>query len=78
MRDGRIVAVGADVAVPGGAQRIDATGKVVTPGLINGATIVGLQEIGAVGTTPRERRTRTRPDRGGIPAVGGNQTRDRC
>jgi imidazolonepropionase-like amidohydrolase len=51
IRDGRIAAVGASVAVPAGAQRIDATGKVVTPGLVNGATLVGLEEIGAVRTT---------------------------
>src|SRR3546814_7591780 len=31
---GRIVAVGADVAVPAGAKIIDATGKIVTPGLV--------------------------------------------
>ena len=46
MRDGKIVAVGADVAVPAGAQRIDATGKIVTPGLIDAATTLGLIEIG--------------------------------
>jgi imidazolonepropionase-like amidohydrolase len=51
IRDGRIVAVGADVAIPAGAQRIDATGKVVTPGLINGATLVGVDEIGSVSST---------------------------
>ncbi len=46
MRDGKIVAVGADVAMPANAQRIDATGKVVTPGLIDAATQLGLVEIG--------------------------------
>ncbi len=46
MRDGKIVAVGADVAVPANAQRIDATGKIVTPGLIDAATQLGLVEIG--------------------------------
>src|SRR3954470_6748848 len=51
IRDGRIVAVGSGVAVPAGAQRIDATGKVVTPGLINGATLVGLDEISSVPST---------------------------
>jgi imidazolonepropionase-like amidohydrolase len=45
MRDGKIVAVGASVAVPAGAQRIDATGKIVTPGLIDAATQLGLVEI---------------------------------
>ncbi len=57
IRDGRIVAVGADVAIPAGAQRVDATGKVVTPGLVNGASQLGLMEIGAVGST-REMRAR--------------------
>jgi imidazolonepropionase-like amidohydrolase len=51
IRDGRIAAVGSAVAVPAGAQRIDATGKVVTPGFINGATLLGLEEIGTVITT---------------------------
>jgi imidazolonepropionase-like amidohydrolase len=51
LRDGKIVAVGRDVAVPADAQRIDATGKVVTPGLVNAATELGLVEIGAVGST---------------------------
>ena len=50
-RDGKIVAVGRDIAIPTDAQRIDATGKVVTPGLVNAATELGLTEIGAVSTT---------------------------
>ncbi len=35
IENGRIAAVGRDVAVPQGAQRIDATGRFVTPGLID-------------------------------------------
>src|SRR6202049_3521016 len=35
VRDGRIVAVGTRVKIPAGAQRIDATGKSIIPGLIN-------------------------------------------
>jgi len=50
-RDGKIVAVGRDVAIPADAQRIDATGKVVTPGLVNAGTELGLSEIGAVSST---------------------------
>lgn len=42
IRDGRIVAVGADVVVPAGAVRVDATGKWVTPGLIHAGSDVGL------------------------------------
>ena len=51
IRDGRIVAVGASVVVPAGAQRIDATGKIVTPGFVNGASRVGLEEINSVPAT---------------------------
>ena len=51
MRDGRIVAVGANVPVPSDAQRIDATGKVVTPGLVNAATQLTITEVGAVAST---------------------------
>jgi len=48
IRDGKIVVVGAGVTTPSGATRIDATGKWVTPGLIDGAGQLGLVEIGAV------------------------------
>ena len=51
IRDGWIAAVGANVAVPAGATRIDASGKVVTPGFIDGAGQMGLREIGAVDNT---------------------------
>jgi len=49
MRDGKIVAVGAHVSIPAGATRIDATGKWVTPGLINASTQLGLSEAGGTG-----------------------------
>ncbi len=51
MRDGRIVAVGAGVAVPSDAQRIDASGKIVTPGIVNAATELSVVDIGAVAAT---------------------------
>jgi imidazolonepropionase-like amidohydrolase len=51
IRDGRIAAVGANVAVPAGATRVDASGKWVTPGFIDGAGQMGLREIGAVDNT---------------------------
>jgi imidazolonepropionase-like amidohydrolase len=51
VRDGKIVAVGANVAVPNDATRIDATGKWVTPGLINSLTGLGVSEIGQVQNT---------------------------
>jgi len=48
IRDGRIVAVGTNVAIPPNATRIDAAGKWITPGLIDGAGQLGLVEISAV------------------------------
>ena len=45
IRDGSIVAVGQNVAVPAGARRIDARGRVVTPGLFDSGTNIGLVEI---------------------------------
>jgi imidazolonepropionase-like amidohydrolase len=46
--NGTIKEVGANIAVPSGATRIDAKGKWVTPGLIHAASGLGLVEIGAV------------------------------
>ena len=41
-RDGRIVAVGANVAIPAGVVRLDLAGHTVFPGLIDAATSIGL------------------------------------
>jgi len=49
--NGRITAVGANVAIPAGAQRIDATGKWATPSLINSSTQLGVTEVSAVHDT---------------------------
>jgi imidazolonepropionase-like amidohydrolase len=43
----RITAVGVGVQVPPGARVIDASGKIVTPGLFDSATQLGVIEIGA-------------------------------
>jgi imidazolonepropionase-like amidohydrolase len=51
IRNGVIVAVGANVAIPADAQRINAAGKWVTPGLVNPSTQLGLVEIGQVSDT---------------------------
>ena len=51
IRDGKIAAVGANVTIPADATRIDASGKWVTPGFIDGAGQMGLVEISAVGGT---------------------------
>ncbi|HUG26973.1 MAG TPA: amidohydrolase family protein [Gemmatimonadales bacterium] len=44
--DGRIAAVGASVAVPAGAQIIDASGLSIYPGMMDAGTSMGLSEIG--------------------------------
>ena len=44
--DGRIAAVGEDVDIPAGTNTIDATGKVVTPGLFSAFGQLGLVEVG--------------------------------
>jgi imidazolonepropionase-like amidohydrolase len=46
VEDGRILAVGTDVAVPGGATTIDASGKIITPGLFAATGHLGLGEVG--------------------------------
>ena len=53
IRNGRIAAVGKDIAIPSDAEKIDATGKWVTPGLVNSSTSVGLGDVGFSGG-PRE------------------------
>ncbi|WP_295444918.1 amidohydrolase family protein [Sphingorhabdus sp. EL138] len=51
IRDGKIIAAGANVAVPAGARKIDATGNWVTPGVFAGFTRLGLSEVDAVNGT---------------------------
>lgn len=63
VRDGRIVEVGTNVAIPAGAQRIDASGKWVTPGLFNPSTLLGLVEVGQVADTRQGAARNTEDDR---------------
>ena len=46
--NGRVVAAGAGVVIPAGAERIDASGKWVTPGIVAGFTRMGLVGVDAV------------------------------
>ena len=48
MSGGKITAVGPEVDIPPDATVVDATGKWVYPGLIDGLTTLGLTEIGSV------------------------------
>jgi imidazolonepropionase-like amidohydrolase len=62
IRDGKIADVGPGIAVPAGAAQIDGKGKVVTAGLIESSTMLGLIEVdledsgndGRFGTQPTE------------------------
>jgi len=55
--DGRIAAVGDDVDVPTDAETIDASGKVVTPGLFSPFGQLGLVEVGmSAGPTDNSQR----------------------
>lgn len=49
--NGKIAAAGANVAIPPEAQRVDASGKWVTPGLVAGFSRVGLIEVESVEST---------------------------
>ena len=44
LRDGKIAALGASVEIPSDAERVDASDKVIAPGLIDAHTHVGLHE----------------------------------
>jgi len=46
--DGKITAVGINIALPNGVEAIDVAGKHVYPGMIAATTNIGLVEIGAV------------------------------
>lgn len=48
IENGRVRAVGANIAIPAGVRRIDARGKVVTPGLFDSISQIGLTEVNAV------------------------------
>ena len=52
IKDGKIAAVGGNVPIPNGAEKIDGTGLSVYPGMIDAGTNLGLAEIegGAPGT----------------------------
>ena len=71
VRDGIIEEVRADVAVPGGAWELDATGLVAYPGLIDAMSTLGIP------TELRAARTAAGPRRGGGGGPGGADAAER-
>jgi imidazolonepropionase-like amidohydrolase len=71
IRDGKIDAVGVDVAVPAGAQTIDAHGLTVYPGMMDAGTALGLVEVGqgANGTVDTSETGELNPNSKAIIAV---------
>ena len=51
IQDGRIQSVGTHVSLPAGTRRIDVTGKVVTPGLLDSLSRLGVVEISLISAT---------------------------
>lgn len=68
VEDGRITAVGADVAVPDGARVVDATGRWVLPGFVEAHAHVGLHEEGE-GVAGNDTNEMTVPNTAGVRAV---------
>jgi len=54
MRDGRITAIGPEIAIPAGAEVLDMTGKTVMPGLVDGFTNLGAADYPSYGTDDDE------------------------
>jgi imidazolonepropionase-like amidohydrolase len=48
---GRITAIGSGLAVPAGATRVDASGQIITPGIIAAASDLGISEVNGVRET---------------------------
>ena len=71
IRDGKIAAVGAGIAVPPDAAVIDANGLFVYPGMIDAGTQMGLQEVGqgAPGTVDTRELGEFNPQDNAIVAV---------
>ena len=75
IENGRIVSVASSGSAPAGATIIDARGKPVTPGLVNGATQIGLVEIsGSPDTSDTGSADDRNPGNDVSRALNGNST----
>ena len=63
VRNGKIEAVGADVTIPAGAKRVDATGKTIMPGLVSAWSRAGMSRPTPRSNTPTRRGRRSRGPR---------------
>ncbi len=70
VKNGIIEAIGADIAVPAGAEVVDATGLRAYPGMIDGYSSLGLVEISGVAATVDNRETgRINPQARALEAI---------
>jgi imidazolonepropionase-like amidohydrolase len=69
--EGKIVAVGKSVAAPAGAQTLNAKGMVITPGLVDALTSVGLVEVDLEEETHDDRQGGADALRAGFRAADG-------
>jgi imidazolonepropionase-like amidohydrolase len=74
VRGGRIEAVGRDVRIPDDAGRVDATGKVVLPGLVDAHVHLGVHEE-AVGWAGQDTNELTDPVTPHLRALDAPSTR---
>ncbi len=70
IKDGKIAAVGTDVAAPEGAEVLDATGRVVTPGLVEAHCHLGVSEQG-IGSEGNDVNEMTDPATPHVRAIDG-------
>lgn len=77
IRDGKIAEVGREVDLSGCARVIDGRGRVVTPGLIDAHTHVGLSESG-VGSAGRDTNEDTHPLTPGLSVRDGINMQDQA
>lgn len=77
VQGGKILAVGADVSIPPGAEVIDARGKYVMPGIVETHSHMGLKLLWEP-HTGRDNNELSKPDNAEVRAIDGINTNDRA